>query len=394
MISCRCCGGALDGSVLDLGNLPACNAFLKTYAAAETHPLVMTECRQCGLIQLGICPPAKFVVPRVDWISYREPEAHLDDLVTELVPLFPRGASSLGLGPFDQPLIGRLEGAGFCSNFLDLMKNVKIEEGTHPYLETLQARMSSLALAAENGRTFNLVVCRYLLEHCHNPLQALLMLKRLLTPGGKLLIEVPDCEKFLKRVDYSFVWEEHICYFSESTLRQLAPRAGLRIARLIRYEGALEDVLVVMLEDSGTAVSIAPTANPSPVFQVYVDEFPRQREMWHRRLRNLTADGRKIAMLGIGHQAIMFLNAFGLQEYISHVADDQEVKQGYYPPGISVPIISSAALADDPEIGTWLLAASPRAQGDLRSRFAALLDRGIRMYSIFSEGTSTATSRQ
>jgi hypothetical protein len=32
--------------------------------------------------------------------------------------------------------------------------------------------------------------------------------------GGYLVIEVPDCTKFVDACDYSFVWEEHITYFS------------------------------------------------------------------------------------------------------------------------------------------------------------------------------------
>jgi SAM-dependent methyltransferase len=386
--ACRCCGAVFAGPVLDFGSLPACNGFLERYAAPATHPLAMTECQRCGLVQLAVCPPVEFVVPRVGWISYREPEAHLGDLVTSLQPLLPRGARTLGVGPFDPPLTERLENAGFRRNSLDLMKHVDVEPGTYPYLETLQERMSAAELAPPESEKFDLVVCRYLLEHSHEPLKALLGLQRLLDRGGKLVVEVPDCEKFLRRSDYSFAWEEHICYFSEATLRQLAIRAGLRVLHLVRYEGALEDALVAVLESSDGESANAPTATPSGIFKAYVDEFPRQREMWRRRLGDILADGRKIALLGVGHQAVMFLNVFGLQDFVSRVADDQPAKQGYYPPGISAPVVSSSTLADDPEVGSWLLAVNPQVQINLRSRFAALLQRGVRMYSIISRGLS------
>jgi len=95
-------------------------------------------------------------------------------------------------------------------------------------------------------------------------------------------------------------------------------------------------------------------------------------------------DGRKIGLLGIGHQAIMFLNALGLQGYISVMADDEPDKQGSFAPGSSSPIVSSAAMASDLEIGVWLLAVSPRAIPAIENKFAAVLARGAKMYTIFA----------
>jgi hypothetical protein len=386
---CKCCGAALTGLRLDLGELPACNRFLKIDAVPETHPLVMAECPSCGLVQLAVYPPSAFVVPRVPWIRYREPETHLDNLAAKLMPSLPRAAQVLGIGPFDTPLLERLARLGLGYDILDLTAvGAGGEAGRYPYLETIQACLPALDPTAARGGPAHLVVCRYLLEHCHDPVPALVGLKRLLAPEGKLLIEVPDSEKFLSRADYSFIWEEHICYFSEPTLCRLATRAGFRVTWLMRYEGAFEDTLVAVLESSDEADVSTPAAEArSGWFHTYKENFSGVREAWQTRLRDLALGGRGIALLGVGHQAIMFVNVLGLQRFVSHVADDQTSKQGYYAPGIAAPIVPSTVLAADPDIGSWLLAVSQQSQTEVRTKFAALLERGLRMYSIFPEST-------
>jgi hypothetical protein len=163
----------------------------------------------------------------------------------------------------------------------------------------------------------------------------------------------------------------------------------------MRYAGALEDALVAVLEYSGQTIgsTTAAEASFSP-FGAYMENFANVREAWHARLRGLIAGGRRIALIGVGHQAIMFVNALGLQNYISRVADDLVAKQGHFPPGIAAPIVSSTTLAADPAVGSWLLAISPPAQTQMRTKFAPLIERGLRMYSIFAESSPLETSAQ
>jgi hypothetical protein len=91
------------------------------------------------------------------------------------------------------------------------------------------------------------VSCRYLLEHSHDPVASLQGLGHLMADNGLLLIEVPDSSKFLSAMDYSFIWEEHICYFTEDTFRACALKAGYEIVQFTRYPGELEDALVFVL---------------------------------------------------------------------------------------------------------------------------------------------------
>ena len=207
-----------------MGSLVACNQFEKQAPVqAPTHPLSITECAACNLVQLSKYPPVDFVRPRLPWIRYNEPSAHLDGAVEQLKALFLPGQAhvAIGLGPFDAPFLDRLAQCGFTSMQLDLTARLPQEPARYPYLESIQTLLRPAVLAelkSEQG-TAKLVSCRYLLEHSHDPVASLQGLGHLVEDDGLLLIEVPDSGKFLSAVDYSFIWEEHICYFTEETAR-------------------------------------------------------------------------------------------------------------------------------------------------------------------------------
>src|SRR5688572_16261160 len=92
--TCRCCAQDALEVLLDLGPQPICSHFLTApAAAARRHPLVFARCTACGQLQLSNPAPADLLRSPHPWVSYIEPEGHLDRLVEELCAL--PGANSL-----------------------------------------------------------------------------------------------------------------------------------------------------------------------------------------------------------------------------------------------------------------------------------------------------------
>jgi hypothetical protein len=100
-------------------------------------------------------------------------------------------------------------------------------------------------------------------------------------------------------------------------------------------------------------------------------------------LSSIVESGKKIAIFGAGHQGIMFINSFNLDDYIHFTIDDDANKQNYNLPGSDIPIVSSSILLSDMNIAACLLAVSPKIEAKIREKFAAFIDRGGKMYSIF-----------
>jgi SAM-dependent methyltransferase len=382
---CRMCGLAIDMQPLSLGRVPVCNDFSRNGTVDRIVALDVVACESCQLIQLREIPPLATLTPKLPWIRYREPEGHLDALAGELLALRPNAKTALGTGPFEQPLLSRLAARGLVPHALE--SETGAAAGGYPYLETWQAGLNEPRIAAKAAEigTFDIVCCRYIVEHAPDPVRALQALKHLLAPDGLLLIEVPDSSKFLASRDYCFLWEEHSCYFVEDTLRRLGELSGYRVLGLLRYPGVLEDALVAVLEAADAPAPAMPAQGPSTLFRAYRDGFATARDLLRARLGTAAGAARdRIALFGIGHHAIMFVNAFGLAETIAMAVDDDADKVGFFPPGFRVPVVGSERLLADEQIKLCLFAVAPHIEGKVREKLAPLAARGVEFRSIYA----------
>jgi SAM-dependent methyltransferase len=391
VLHCRLCGELLNDGGLSLQQMPVSNRFSTSNEPVERHHVRLDQCAGCQLIQLCEALPIDAVMPRLPWIKYREPEGHLDSVVDRLLAgPYSKAGSAFGVGPFDQPLLDRLEQRGLSSSALETRPPRSGESKGFPYLEAWQLGLNATNLAkiAETRGTADVVSCRYLLEHCHDPLGGLRGLRQLVSAGGVLLVEVPDSSKFLAARDYSFIWEEHISYFVESTLRLLAAKAGHAVLELHRYPGDLEDALVAVLRPSASegGADVAQTCPaPSDLFRSYVSRLQSTKDFVQSSVAAAAGpSGDGVALFGIGHQAVMFVNAFDLSQYVAMAVDDDPNKCGYFPPGFRVPVVPSQTLLQDTRIRTCLFAVAPGIEHKIRDKLAPLAERGVQFRSIFA----------
>lgn len=86
---------------------------------------------------------------------------------------------------------------------------------------------------------YNVVIFNYVLEHLHDPLDALRKAQRALVPGGMVYVGVQNFDCILRRMLgarwYPLEVPRHMNQFTPRTMSKLARAAGLRLAK-IRYE--------------------------------------------------------------------------------------------------------------------------------------------------------------
>jgi SAM-dependent methyltransferase len=80
---------------------------------------------------------------------------------------------------------------------------------------------------------FDQVQCFHVLEHLHEPLEALLTMRRWLVPNGTLLLEVPNVYRPYGLLEENFFQNVHLVSYSPNTLPALVRRAGLEVTRVI-----------------------------------------------------------------------------------------------------------------------------------------------------------------
>ena len=341
---CINCGESAR-TLIDFGPQPPSNRFHKnSESQIDLHSLALGQCFVCGLVQLVDPMSPAMVRSRFSWMIYNEPEGHLDALVEHLMHLPGIQPKSViaGLTYKDDSTLARFNGLGLSrTHRLDASSDLGLDDPTAG-LESIQEAVNERRAresADRHGRADMLIV-RHVIEHAHSPQSFLQGLMQLVKPGGYIVLEVPDSRQFLDACDYSFVWEEHIAYFSPATLKALLKARGCEVVEILTYPYALEDSLVAVVR-TGALSSHDITEKLQMELtrgEKYASRFPEIRNRHRERFSEFRRTGKRVAVFGAGHLAVKFLNFFELGSYVDCVIDDNPNKQALVMPGSRLPI--------------------------------------------------------
>ncbi len=390
--ACFLCRSDQLAPLLDLGPQPISNRFLRTPTEREERfPIALRQCEACGLVQIDSPVPAGALIPPYDWVTYNEPEKHLDELVDILVALPGVGAGSVagGVSFKDDSTLARLERQGLQTWRLDLREDLGVSESRSGHgVETIQDRLTPEVaenISRRRGRADVLLV-RHILEHASLPLEFIEALKRLTNPNGYIVVEVPDCSRAMDGCDYTTIWEEHTLYYTPETFRQGFPLAGLGVVRMENYPYPFENSLVAIATSNGKRGDGRPSAAAVARERQRGITFGRRFSAYREKVRRFLDEHRRsrgrIALFGAGHLACTFVSVFGVAESIEFIIDDNPHKRGLYMPGSRLPIVGSSALLEH-DITLCLLSLNPIGEEKVIRNNQAFVDRGGVFASIF-----------
>jgi hypothetical protein len=388
--ACFVCRSDKLTPLIDIGPQPISNRFLRAPGdPEERYPIALGQCEACGLVQIDRPVPAAALVPPYDWIAYNEPEGHLDGLVDILVSLpgIVPGSVAGGVSSKDDSTLARLERQGFKTWRLDLRDDLGVSDLSGQGVETVQDRLTpgrADSIVQRRGRADVLLV-RHILEHSSRPLDFIEALKRLVTPNGYVVVEVPDCSRAMDGCDYTTIWEEHTLYYTPDTFRQTFPFAGLGIARTENYPYPFENSLVAIATARSNGAASSPpvvVASERRRGTTFGESFPERREKVRRFLLEHRRSRGPIALFGAGHLACTFVTVFDVADMIECIIDDNPNKRGLYMPGSGLPIVGSSALRED-GISLCLLSLNPIGEEKVIGNHQAFVDRGGVFASIF-----------
>lgn len=386
--------------LVDFGVQPPSNRYeLAGSTGTETHPLIVGQCAACGLIQLVTPMPPRMAKSRYEWVTYNEPEGHLDDLVAHLVrlPGLAREARIAGLSYKDDTTLARFNRLGYANTYrYDMREDLGLPDpcaGLESIQQVLDASMAS-TLASRHGLA-ELLLVRHVLEHAHDPAAFLASMRALVKPGGYIAFEMPDCTKFVKACDYSFIWEEHITYFSAPTLAAFLAAVRIEPVETIVYPYPLEDSLIAIVRNREPAAPAAASQALAAVLaegQTFGTRRAEIRAQVQAQVRAWREEGKRVAVFGAGHLAAKFVNFFSLAGLVECVIDDNPNKQGVLMPGSRLPIRGSAELVSG-GIAVCLLSLNPESEQKVRAKNQAYLDRGGQFRSIFALSPTTVYAK-
>ncbi len=330
---------------------------------------------------------------RHGWITYNEPEGHLDDLVdclrkmvgtTELTRI-------LGVTYKDDSTLARFTELGVTEAYrinqrvdLDIVQSLAS-------LETIQAALTptrARSIVDRIGQS-DIVFVRHILEHAHKPAEVLEACLNLAKPSGLIVLEVPDFSKVLDGGDHCFLWEEHVTYFTPETLKSFLQSKGIHDADIQVYPYPMEDSLIAIVHNTRTAPT-QPRALAKEAYRLerFGSSLADRGAKIRNHLRSLQAQGIRVALFGAGHLAAKFINFYGLAPFLCGVIDDNPNKQKLFMPGSGLPIIDSLCL-EEGKVGLCLLTLNPESEHKVLRARRSYLDHGGKFRSIFSASANS-----
>ena len=100
----------------------------------------------------------------------------------------------------------------------------------------LRVTQGDASTLIRQGAQFDVISAFEVLEHLRSPGDLLRDARALLTPSGLLYLTTPNFNSLLRHLEggnfSAICYPDHLCFFSPQSLRQLARKHGLKVARL------------------------------------------------------------------------------------------------------------------------------------------------------------------
>jgi SAM-dependent methyltransferase len=213
---------------------------------AQLHQIV--QCRQCGLMYANPQEEIDVVTLMTDEAVPQVyiPEEHAEYFHKQQVQL-PDNLRALAVLNALLPQRGKLlEVGSYCGFFLNRIRQDGWDAvGLEPFRAGADYARSRFGLEVIDGAlpqpdlpdgSFDAIVMLHVIEHMPDPLANLRELRRLLRPGGILVVETPRFDslsfKLLGKRERSVAaCNGHIYFFTVPTLRSMMQKSGFDVAR-------------------------------------------------------------------------------------------------------------------------------------------------------------------
>jgi len=399
MNSCIICQSLSVETIIDFGLQSISNRYLSNKEVQEyKHSFNLGYCHFCSLVQLINPPAIHELKPRFDWITYKEPEGHLDDLVDLLsqLPNINEESSFCGVSEYEDTTLDRLRRKKFLNTWrLELDANLG-SCNSLTVIETIQRYLEhrDINQITKNNVRPKVIIARDILEHAHNPLPFMQALREIVDPNGYVVFEVPDYSKNFAICDYSSLWEEHISYFTPFTFIQSLEKGGFKIDDLSLYQYDMQDYLIAIARPKSDEYRYKRDEKLQLTEHKRINQFCTKlpkHQSWYRGVLSRYREKGKIALLGAGHIACHFINLLNLADLIDFLVDDHPNKCGMFMPGSQLPILPSSAL-ENKAVTLCLMSLSQESERKVMQSKKYFTERGGIFASIFSASKNALKS--
>lgn len=357
--TCRFCEAALKHTFLDLGASPFANSYLKEEQLNRMepfYPLHVYVCAKCLLVQLE-----QFSTPHDIFSDYAYFSSFSDswlvhakayvDMIAERFAL-DKNSKVVEIASNDGYLLQNFVARGIPVLGVEPAANVA-EVAKKKGINTRVAffgEKTALDLTAE-GWDADLIIGNNVLAHVPDLNDFVKGLKALLKPTGLITMEFPHLLRLMEQNQFDTIYHEHFSYFSFLAVEQVFARHGMKlfdVEEIPTHGGSLR---IYACHDQDASKPIGERARELKLREEtigfgrlnhYRSFGPQVEETKHKLLSFLISakqEGKRIVGYGAPAKGNTLLNYCGVRtDLIDYTVDRSPHKQGYFLPGVHIPI--------------------------------------------------------
>lgn len=346
---CLACGAGELQCFADLGAQPPAND-LDARGGRREFPLAVNVCRACWHCQLTVSVDRALLFEHYPYVSGTT--RTLDDYFAWFAALVDerreRAGAVLDIGCNDGSQLVHFTARGWRSSGVDPAANIEVKPAAEA--RVVRGFWSDAVLDALDAR-YDVLVAQNVLAHTDDPLAFLRVCRRALAPGGRVYVQTSQADMVETR-QFDTIYHEHISFFSASSMKTLAARAGFAITGVWKPEihgvSYLFELATEGAEDAIDTLIAQEHARGRYATDLY-DAFGRDMAARAQALREtigrLRARGYAIVGYGAAAKASTFLNYARFE--VEYIADDNPLKHGKHTPGTGALIRPPSALGED-----------------------------------------------
>lgn len=392
---CRFCSEPLSLAVVDLGEVPLANSYLREEDLAKPEPKFSLRpllCQACWLVQLPAWESPDAIFTDYAYFSSFSDSwlDHCRRYRDAIIPRLALGAASqvVEIASNDGYLLQYFVEAGVPVIGIEPARNVAaaaIEKGIPTRSEFFGRRLSDELV--EEGIRADLLIANNVFAHVPDVNDFVAGIAGLLADNGTATLEFPHLLRLLEETQFDTIYHEHYDYFSLATARRVFGAHGLEIydvEELATHGGSLR-IYVGHAGYHHVAASVSAllsieaaagleTLTPYIAFEARVRDL---REHLLQFLEEAGKSGQTVLAYGAPAKGNTLLCYCGIDATrIAFTVDRSPHKQNHYLPGSRLPIRAPEALtAAQPD---FVLILPWNLKAEIRQQMAALESAGTR----------------
>lgn len=390
---CRVCDSTDLEPVLDLGEQPWCNHFLKPEEAGTEprYPLRLVYCRRCGTAQLDYTVKKEVMFADHTYLSgvTKSLSEHFRRVAREVdsrVAANGHRKSVLDVGSNDGTQLRHFQALGYDVLGVESSKTTAVIANAAG-VPTVNAFFNA-DTARSLARRFDVINAAgvfFHLEELHSVTDAV---RECLRPDGTFVVQFLYMKKIVENNAFDQIYHEHLLYYNLRNLTTLLNRHGLQIhdcylapihgGSMIAFashagthepSGRLRDYLAA--EDASRCNDIA----------TYHDFAKRVRVVKERDVAFLDGcakRGQRVYGMGAPVKGNTLLNYFGIgRDRVSCLVEKNRLRNGLVSPGMHIPVVMEDELDSLPDV-YYVLAWNFKNEILVNNKHLAA--RGVRFY--------------